>query len=83
MLFTITILKWVDVKDTVDNLVAKSDDYVETRDTLILFKKLAPKDMKKDEEQTEEVESIYRKADERTSKITKEQVEEKRARYSS
>lgn len=72
-------VKWVDVKDTVDNLVAKSDDYahVETRDTFILFKKLAPKDMEKDEEQTEEVESIYRKADERTSKITDEQAEEK------
>ena len=69
---------WPDVAAVIDNTLMKDAnyEYIETRDTMVLFRKLEPQPLQMPEP---EQESIYRKADERTADIEPEQVQEETA----
>lgn len=66
---------WPDVAGVIDDTLMKDTnyEYIETRDTMILFRKLEPKPLQKPKP---EKESVYRKADERTAGAKQEQIEE-------
>ena len=69
---------WPDVVAVIDDTLMKdvNYEYIETRGTMVLFRKLKPQPLPKPEP---EKESVYRKADERTADIKPEQVQKETA----